>query len=81
MFFAEFIRRKKDIGKLELSSTESVGWFIWLKDLKWYTKKQLYQRKSTQTNEVNDTPVDVEPMEILFDTFYMPIPQKAPEEK
>ena len=44
-------------------------------------KRHLNQTKSRHTHEENDTPVDVEPMEVLFDTFDVPIPQKAPETK
>ena len=32
-------------------------------------KKHLNQTKSRHTDEVNDTPVDVELMEVLFDTY------------
>ena len=36
-------------------------------------KKHLNQTKSRHTDEENDTPY-VEPMEVLFDTFDVPIP-------
>ena len=42
-------------------------------------KRHLNQTKSWNTDEVNDTPV--EPMEVLFDTYYVPIPRKAPVAK
>ena len=31
------------------------------------------------TNEVNDTPIDAEPMKVHFDTFDVAIPRKAPK--
>ena len=44
-------------------------------------KKYLNQTKSRHTDEMNDTPVDVEPMEVRFDTFNRPIPLKYLEAK
>ena len=44
-------------------------------------KRNLKQTKSRYTEEVNNIPVDVEPMEILFDTFDVPIPRKASRAK
>ena len=44
-------------------------------------KKHLNQTKSRHINEENDTPVDVEPMEFLFNTFDVPISRKALEIK
>ena len=41
------------------------------------SKRHLNQTKSRLTDEVNNTPVDVEPMEKFFNTFDVPIPQKA----
>lgn len=40
-------------------------------------KRHCNQIKS-RYNEENDTPMEVEPMEVLFDTLNVPIPQKAP---
>ena len=37
-------------------------------------QKALESNKNRHIDEENDTPVDVEPMEVLFDTFDMPIP-------
>ena len=77
-FFTEYIRREKDIGKLELSS--KIGRIIYLvKGPKMMHKGNLIKQKSRHTDEENDTPEDIEPMEVLFDTFDEPIPRKAPE--
>ena len=39
------------------------------------------ESKSRHIDEENFTPVNVEPMEVLFDTFDVPIPLKDPEAK
>ena len=44
-------------------------------------KRHLNQIKSRYIDEENDTPVDVELMEVLFSTFDVPIPRKAPDAK
>ena len=36
--------------------------------------RHLNQTKSRHTDKKNDTPVDVESMEVLFNTFDVPIP-------
>ena len=81
VFFTECIRRGKDIGKLGLSPKESVGWYIKSKDKKIVYKRHLNQTKNRHIDEENDTSVDIDSMEVLFDTFDVPIPQKAPETK
>ena len=45
-----------------------------VKGSKMVHKRHLTQTKSRHTDEVNDTPVDVKPIEILFDTFDVSIP-------
>lgn len=42
-------------------------------------KRHCNQIKSRHINEENNTPDEVEPMEVLFDIFNEPVPQKAPE--
>ena len=37
-------------------------------------KSHLNKTKSNHIDEENDTPVDVEPMEVLFHTFDVPVP-------
>ena len=44
-------------------------------------KRHLNLIKSRHSNEENDIPLNVEPMEVLFDTFDMPIPWKDPKAK
>ena len=44
-------------------------------------KMHLNQTKSRHIDEENDTPIDVEAIEVLFDTFDVPIPWKDPEAK
>ena len=44
-------------------------------------KRRFNQTKSRPTDEENDTPGDVEPMEVLFDIFYVSIPWEAPAAK
>ena len=44
-------------------------------------KRHLNQTKSRHRNEENDTPVDIELMKVLFNTFDVPIFWKAPETK
>ena len=39
------------------------------------------QTKSRHANEENDTPVDIEPKEVLFNISDVPIPRKALETK
>ena len=57
-FFTECIRRRKDIGKLELWTKESVGWYILVKGSKIVHKRHLNQAKNRHIDEENDTPVD-----------------------
>ena len=40
-------------------------------------KRYLNETKSRDIDEENNTVVDVEPMDILFNTFDVPIPRKA----
>ena len=59
-----------------------IGRMIYLvKGPKMALKKLLNQTKSRHTDEENDTPVDDEPMEVLFDTLDVPILQKAKIQK
>ena len=59
-----------------------IGRMIYLvKGPKMVHKRCLNQTKSRHTDEENNTQVDVEPIEVLFDIFDVPIPQKAPEAK
>ena len=44
-------------------------------------KKHLNQIKSRHIDEENDTPMDVEAMEVLFDSFDVPLPRKASKTK
>ena len=44
-------------------------------------KKHLNQTNRRHIDEENDTPMDLEFMEVLFDTSDVPIPQKTPERK
>ena len=44
-------------------------------------KKHLNETKSRNTDEENDTLIDAELMEVPFDTFDVPIPQKTLETK
>ena len=44
-------------------------------------KRHLNQTKSRYIDEKSDIPVDIEHIEVLFNTFDVPIPQKAPEAK
>ena len=52
-----------------------------VKERKMVHKRHLNQIKSRHTGEGNDTPVNVEPMELISNTFYRSIPRKAPEPK
>ena len=67
-FFTESIRREKVIGKLELSSKSVV---------KGSCTETFDQTKSRSTDDEKGAPVGVEPIEVLFDTFDVPIPRKA----
>ena len=40
-------------------------------------KRHLNQTKSWHRDEENKTPVDVKPMEVLFNTLDVPIPSKS----
>lgn len=52
-----------------------------VKGSKMVHKRHLNQTKSRYTDEENDTPMAVEHMEVLFNTFDVPILQKDPETK
>ena len=68
-FFTKCIRWGKDIEKLELLSKEWGRMIYLIKGPKKVYKRHLNKKNSRHIDEENDTPVDVEPMEVLYNTF------------
>ena len=72
VFYQKYQTKKKywEVGTL----IQRIGRMIYLvKGPKMMHKRHLNQTKSRHINEKNDTPVDVEPMEVQFDSFDVPI--------
>ena len=79
--FTDCIRRGKrywEVGTIDKKNGRMIYLVKWPKMVH---KRHLDQAKSWHLDEENDTPVDVEPMEVLYDKFDIPFPRKAPETK